>query len=172
VKPFVWSTLWEPELSPVEVLVRSAIVYLGLLVVFRLIGRKELSRYSPFDFAVILLVATALRKSLVGDDDSLTTAFVALGTILGLDVLLSWLAFRSRLLARVLEGPPRQLVDDGKPIDEALRRSRFTREELVSRLRKYGIDRLEDVQSAWLERDGHVTFVIRGALLPRQTGRA
>lgn len=172
MKPFVWHELWQPRWSPLEVVVRSALVYLVLWLMFRLVGRKELSRYSTFDFAVVLLVTQALRETLVGDDRSLTTGFIALGTILGLDLLLSWLSFRSSLLAALFEGRPRKLMEAGKVIEPALRRSRFTRDELVSRLRRYGIDRLDEVDSAWLERDGKVTFVVRAGPARRPAVRS
>ncbi len=168
MKPLDWHRLWTPELSPLEIVVRATIVYLGVLVLLRLVGRKELARYSPFDFLLILLVSQGLRQTLVGSDKSLTSGFLAVGTLLVLDLLLSWLTFRSRRVAAVVEGLPSKLVEDGRPIEEALRRSRFSVEELRARLRRYGIDRLEAVESAWLERDGNVTFVLRAGVRPSQ----
>ncbi len=168
MRPFDWHQLWAPELSPLEIVVRATIVYLGVLVLFRLVGRKELARYSPFDFLLILLVSQGLRQTLVGSDKSLTSGFLAVATLLALDLLLSWLSFRSRRFAGVVEGFPSKLVEDGRPIEEALRRSRFSLDELRARLRRYGIDRLEWVESAWLERDGNVTFVLRAGARPSQ----
>jgi uncharacterized membrane protein YcaP (DUF421 family) len=168
MKPFDWTQLWTPELSPLEIVVRATIVYLGVLVLFRLVGRKELARYSPFDFLLILLLSQGLRQTLVGSDRSLTSGFLAVATLLGLDLLLSWLSFRSRRFAALVEGRPSKLVEDGRPIEEALRRSRFSLDELHARLRRYGIDRLEAVESAWLECDGNVTFVLRAGARPSQ----
>jgi len=168
--PIDWHQMWVPELSPLEVVVRAVVVYLIVLALFRVIGRKELSRYSPFDFLLVLLVSQALRQTLVGSDKSLTGGLLSLATLLGLDLLLSWLSFRSRRLAALLEGSPSKLVQDGRPIVEALRRSRFSLDEIQSRLRRYGIDRLEWVESAWLERDGNVTFVLRSGAVPRMEG--
>lgn len=172
MKPIDWHQMWVPELSPLEVVVRAAVVYLIVLALFRLAGRKELSRYSPFDFLLILLVSQALRQTLVGSDKSLTNGLVSLATLLGLDLLLSWLSFRSRRFAALVEGRPRNLVQDGRPIVEALKRSRFSLDDLQSRLRRYGIDRLECVESAWLEGDGNVTFILRSGAGPRMEGGA
>jgi uncharacterized membrane protein YcaP (DUF421 family) len=169
MKPIDWQQLWTPELSPLEVVLRATIIYLGVLALFRLVGRKELARYSPFDFLLILLVSQGLRQTLVGSDKSLTSGFVAVGTLFGIDLLLSWLSFRSRRFAALVQGRPSKLVEDGRPIEEALRRSRFSIDEIRSRLRRYGVDRLDAVESAWLERDGNVTFVLRAGARPSRT---
>lgn len=163
-----WETMWSPELSPLEIVLRAAVVYVAGLILFRLAGRKELARYSPFDFLLILMISQALRQTLVASDRSLTSGLLSLGTLLALDVLFSWSSFRSRRVATVVEGQPRKLLQDGQPLHDALQRSRFTVDELQARLRRYGIDQLEAVESAWLERDGNVTFVLRGGARPAQ----
>jgi uncharacterized membrane protein YcaP (DUF421 family) len=163
-----WTAMWKPELSPLEIVLRAVIVYLAALSLFRVVGRKELARYSPFDFLLILLVSQALRQTLVASDKSLTSGLLSLVTLLSLDLLFSWSSFRSRRIAALVQGRPRKLVEDGRPIDQELRHSRFTVDDLRARLRRYGIDRLEAVESAWLERDGNVTFVLRFGTRPSQ----
>ncbi len=168
MRPFDWAALWRPELSPLEIVFRAVVVYAVALALFRIVGRKELARYAPFDFLLILLVSQALRQTLVAGDKSLTSGILSLATLLALDLLLSWSSFRNRRVGALVQGRPRKLVEDGRPIDEELRHSRFTVDELRSRLRRYGIDRLEAVESAWLERDGNVTFVLRLGAGPSQ----
>lgn len=168
MRPFDWGALWKPEISPLEIVFRAVVIYAAALALFRLAGRKELARYSPFDFLLILLVSQALRQTLVASDKSLTSGLLSLATLLGLDLLFSWSSFRSRRVAALVQGRPRKLVEHGRPIDAALRRSRFTVDELQARLRRYGIDRLEAVESAWLERDGNITFVLRLGARPSQ----
>jgi uncharacterized membrane protein YcaP (DUF421 family) len=166
-RPFDWYGLWTPEQSPLEIVVRSTIIYLGVLVLLRIVGRKELARYSTSDILLLLLLSQGLRQTLVGSDKSLTSGFLAVGTLLGLNVLVSWLSFRSRRFAAVVRGRPTKLVSEGRPVEEALRRSRLTVEEIRARLRRYGIDRLESVDSAWLESDGTITFVLRDGARPK-----
>lgn len=166
MRPFDWTSLWRPELSPLEIVCRAAVIYLAALVLFRIAGRKELARYSPFDFLLILLASQALRQTLVASDKSLTSGLLSLATLLGLDLVFSWASFRSPRIGALVQGRPRKLVEDGRPLEAALRRSRFTVDELRSRLRRYGIDRLDAVESAWLERDGNVTVVLRGGARP------
>ena len=161
MRDFDWHGMWHPTWPPGEVALRAGLIYLFILILFRLIGRKELSRYSGFNVAVLFLISVATRQTILGDDTSLTNAMVALGTIFGLDYLLSVLVFRSRGLADILEGPVRQLVKDGVPNPRQLVHCRISREELEAELRRYGRSSLDEVEAAYLERSGRITFTFR-----------
>ena len=150
-----------PSWPPWEVALRAALVYGVLVVLLRLAGRKEITRYSVFDIAALVLITVAARTAIVGEDHSLTSAFVALATIFGLDLLLSWTSFRSHRLATIIEGPRVLLVEDGRVREEALRHLRLSHDELLARLRVHGTDDLARVRSAYMEHDGKVTFVLR-----------
>jgi Predicted membrane protein len=95
------------------------------------------------------------------DDASLTTAALALGTVISWDVLFSWLGFRSRFAAMLLKGRPRLLVKDGLPLREELHASRISMDELLSRAREAGLGDLGRVDQAHLETDGKISFVLR-----------
>lgn len=161
MKPFDFVGLWVPELAPWEVMFRAAFVYVLVQVLFRAVGRKELGRWGTSDVALLFLVATAARKSIVADDASLTTAAIGLGTIVGLDWLLSLLTSRSARAADLLEGPIRQLVRDGELVRAELRRTRVSEDELLARVRERGRESLADVKDAFLERSGKITVVLR-----------
>jgi uncharacterized membrane protein YcaP (DUF421 family) len=153
--------MFTPTISPWEVALRAALIYLGIIALLRLAGRKELGRYSHYDVALLFLVTTAARQSIVGSDQSLTSAFVGLATIIGLDRLLSEITFRWPATDRALSGSTLQLLRDGIPDEDALRRSRLTVEDLRSRLRKHGTDDLQRAAAAYLETNGQITFVLR-----------
>jgi len=153
--------MWEPEQPPLETILRATLIYLGVYFLLRLAGRKELSRYSSFDLAVIFLLAQAVRRAITVDDPSITSAMIGLVTLIGWDVFLSWVSFRSPLAGKVLKGSPRLLVQDGRPLEEALRASRIGRDELKARLRLYGTEDLAAVERAYLETDGKVSFVLK-----------
>jgi uncharacterized membrane protein YcaP (DUF421 family) len=104
-----------------------------------------------------------LHRTLVGDDNSLTTGFLALATLGAWDRFFSWLSFRDRAAARVLEGRPLELVHEGELVHENLRKSQISRSELLSRLRSHGRDDLGSVRAAFLEPNGRVTFLFREA---------
>jgi len=154
--------MFVPALSPVEVVARATLVYLFVLVLFRLFGRAQKARHAGFDLTVMFLVGTALRKTIVADDPSLTSGAVGLATLYVLDWLVSFLTWRNERLSLVVEGRPRQIVKDGRPLEDALARSHLDVHELRARLREQGTDRLEKVHAAFVERDGKVTFLLRG----------
>jgi len=161
MSPFDWQGLWTPDLNPLEVVFRASAVYLFAQLVLRLTGRKEFGRSSTFDIVVLLIISVCLRKSIVADDDSLTTAFLALGTLGGWDRFFSWLAMRSHKASLVLNGKPVELVREGKVNETNLRKSLMSRDELLSRLREHGTESLRKVRLAYLEPDGKVTFMMK-----------
>lgn len=154
-------TLWKPELSPLEVVLRAAIIYAFLLVAFRVVGRKELGRWGASDVVLIFLISVAARQSIVADDRSVTTAMLALGTLLGLDWAVSALTARSPRLADFIEGKVRQLVRDGELQRDVMRRTRISEDELLEQVRRAGKEKLSDLKDAFLERSGKITVVLR-----------
>jgi uncharacterized membrane protein YcaP (DUF421 family) len=161
VRTFDLERILSPELNPLEVVLRAAAVYLLVQLVFRLAGRKALQRWGPPEIVLLFLVTTAVRKSIVADDESITTALVALVTIVGLDRLVTTLTARWRKAADVIEGPVVRLVRDGQVDRAAMARVRIGEHELLARVRERGHERLEDVRDAWFERSGEVTLVFR-----------
>ncbi|ACL66716.1 conserved hypothetical protein [Anaeromyxobacter dehalogenans 2CP-1] len=155
------SALWRPELPPWEVVFRAAFVYLFVQVLFRVVGRKEFARWGVSDIVLLFLVTTAVRKTLVADDASLTTAVVALTTLVALDWLFSLVTSRSRRAADLLEGRIRQLVRDGVLQRDVMRATRVSEDELLAHVRRLGKGSLADVKDAYLERSGSITVVLR-----------
>ena len=165
MEPISWAEMWRPEESLPEVVIRAALVYLFVIALFRVAGRKELGRLSGFDVSLLFLITVALRRSVTGDDSSLTTAFVALATMVGLDRLLTYLAWRSDAIARFVEGPRRILVEQGELQWEELKRTRITADEVMAGLRRHGHDDLSVVKRAYLERNGKLSYVLHGKKL-------
>ena len=153
--------LFVPTLSPLEVIVRVGLVYLLVLVLFRLFGRSQQARHAGFDLVVLFLLGTALRKTLVVDDESVTTGALALVTLFALDWLMSLLTFRSERFSLLVEGRPRRIVLDGAPLEDELARSRINVHEVREHLREKGTEELSRVRAAYVERDGRITFVMK-----------
>ena len=142
-----------------EFVVRGAVSYLGLLVLLRLTGRHTFGEMSPFDIIVLILVGGVLRSAIVGNDNSLTGAFIAISTILALDKLLGMLAARSAPAAHLLEGQPLLLVRHGRVIDVALRRASLSQEDLLRELRMHEVETLDEVREARLETTGRISVL-------------
>lgn len=161
MRPFDLASLLVPELHPLEVVLRAALAYLSVQVVFRIAGRKAFGRWGPPEIVLLFLVSTAMRKSIVADDPSVTTAMIALVTIVALDRVATTLTARSARSADVVEGPVLQLVREGKLDRAAMARARLGEHELLARVRAKGRERLDEIRDAWFERSGEVTIVFR-----------
>jgi uncharacterized membrane protein YcaP (DUF421 family) len=109
--------LFQPKTSLLEVALRVVLVYVFLLIVLRLQGKKEFAQLEPMDLLIMLILSETVSPALTDDDTSLPVAFVAAGTLAGLTVLTSYLTFRFRKLEKLIHGEPTVLIKDGK-VDE------------------------------------------------------
>jgi uncharacterized membrane protein YcaP (DUF421 family) len=137
------------------------ICFLVLMFAFRLLGKRELSRLSPFELVTLMLIPEILSNTLQGEG-SLLQGLSGLCTVLGLVLGTSLLAQRFRAVQGALEAPPSVLVADGVVLEEAMNAERITPDELASEMRKQGICNLQDVRFAVLEGGGNITFIPRG----------
>ena len=150
-----------PELgsSFPEVAIRVALVYLFLVIVLRISGKREVGQMSILELIVVLLISDAVQNSMVGENSSVWGGMVAVLTLLGLDYGLSVLTSRSRRLHKAIEGEPRLLVRDGRLLTKALREEGVDAEDVRAAVRGEGLARIEDVRMAVLETDGSISVV-------------
>lgn len=146
-------------MSLVDVVVRTALVYLALLIGLRLAGKRELGQMTTFDLIVILLVANAVQNAMVGANVSLTAGIVAAATLIGLNAVVWRLGRRFRWMSEQLRGTPTLLVHEGVALREPLEREGVDREELLQALREHGVDDLAKVKEAVLEVDGTISVI-------------
>ena len=145
-----------------EPVLRTVTMYLALLVVFRLSGKRSLSEATTFDFVLLLIISEATQQALLGQDYSITTALLVILTLVAVDIGLSLVKQRSRRIARVLEGVPLVIVDDGELLRGRMAKARVDEEDIMTAARKHhGLERLEDVKYAVLERNGGISIVPR-----------
>src|SRR5688572_9202331 len=95
--------------------VRAAVVYLALLLLFRIIGKRSLAETGVFDFVLLLIIAEATQQAMIDDDNSMTNAFLIIVTLLALNVGVSLLQLRLPLVGRLIDGVPVLIVVDGTP---------------------------------------------------------
>jgi uncharacterized membrane protein YcaP (DUF421 family) len=144
-----------------DIVLRSIVLFVFLVVLMRVIGRRELSSMEPFDLVVLIVVGDLVQQGVTQQDYSITGAVLAVGTFGVLTVFVSWISFRFPRVRPVLDGRPVVLLEDGKPIEVNLRRERITIEELAAQARVNGIEKLERVKWAVLETGGQVSFIKR-----------
>ena len=142
-----------------DIVLRGVFVFVFLYVLMRMIGRRELSSLEPFDLILLIVLGDAVQQGLTQDDYSLTGAFLAIGTIAVLQLVVSYANFRFPKLRPVLDGEPIVVVQDGKPIEKNLKRERVTIEDLAAAARQQNIAKIEDVQWAVMETSGAISFI-------------
>ncbi len=142
-----------------DIVLRAIAVFFFLLVLTRIIGRRELSSLQPLDLILLIILGDAVQQGLTQDDYSLTGSFLAVGTIALLQVFVSWLGWRFKKLRLVLDGEPIVVVQDGKLIERNLKRERLTPEEVAEEARAEQIAHLSEVRYAILETNGRITFI-------------
>jgi uncharacterized membrane protein YcaP (DUF421 family) len=145
----------------VDVVLRAALIFVFVFALVRLMGRRELSRLEPFDLIVLIVIGDLVQQGVTQQDVSVTGAVLAVGTIVLLTVFMSWVSFRFPRLRPVLDGRPVVLLEDGRPIEDNLRRERITMEELAAQARSQQIMSLGDVRWAVLETSGGVSFITK-----------
>jgi uncharacterized membrane protein YcaP (DUF421 family) len=142
-----------------DLVLRTAAVFAFLLLLTRVIGRRELSALQPFDLILLIILGDAVQQGLTQDDYSLTGAFLVIGTFAVLQVFVSWVGYRFPRARPVLEGAPIIVVQDGEVIERNLRRERLTVEEIAEEARSQHIAHLADVRWAVLETNGNISFI-------------
>jgi uncharacterized membrane protein YcaP (DUF421 family) len=142
-----------------DIAVRGVVLFILMYLLTRVIGRRELSSFQPFDLILLIVLGDSIQQGLTQDDYSVTGAFIAIGTIAALQVLTSWSAFRFPWLRRLLDGHPIVLVEDGKVIERNLRRERLTMDDIAEQARSNQIASIQDVQWAIFEPSGTISFL-------------
>ncbi|TMK68909.1 MAG: DUF421 domain-containing protein [Actinobacteria bacterium] len=142
-----------------DIAIRGVAVYCFLYLLTRVIGRRELSSLEPFDLILLIILGDAVQQGLTQDDYSVTGAMIGVGAIAAMQVSTSFLSFRFRRLRPLLEGEPIIIVEDGKPIEQNLKRERLTAEELMAEARGQQIESLDNIKWAVLETSGKISFI-------------
>lgn len=142
-----------------DIVLRSAVIFVFVMIVVRLLGRRELSKMEPFDLLILVVIADFVQQGVTQQDYSVTGAILAVGTFGLLIVATSWLSWRFPRTRPLLDGNPVVLVEDGKPIMDNLRRERISIEELAAQARLQQIASMNTVRWAILETNGDISFI-------------
>src|SRR6188508_2093478 len=137
-----------------DIVFRAVFLYLFVIFVMRVIGRRELSSMTPFDLVLLIVLGDAIQQGLTQDDYSVTGAVIAVSAIATMQVLTSYLSFRSKRIRTVMEGNPLVIVDRGELVRKNLVRERMTEDEVAEEARQQEISSLDEVEWAILEANG------------------
>jgi uncharacterized membrane protein YcaP (DUF421 family) len=149
--------------------IRGVAVYLFVFVVFRLLGKRSLAEITTFDFVLLLIISETTTDALIGEDYSLMACFVMVSTLVGLDYLLSLLKEKSKTFQVVSEGAPLIIVDHGKTLATRMKMTKVDKDDVMEAARiLHGLERLEQIKYAVLERDGSISIIPMNKQSPKQ----
>jgi uncharacterized membrane protein YcaP (DUF421 family) len=141
-----------------EFILRGAVVYLVLLVMVRVSGKRTVGQFTPFDLLVVMLLSEAVSNSLSGGDDSLIGGLLIAATLIALNMLVALASSRSRKLSDILDGTAVLLGRDGKFFDNVVKDCRLAEADLEQALREADCAR-DHMKCAFLEADGAITIL-------------
>lgn len=143
-----------------EKVARPILVYLFLVVLLRIFGKRELAQLNPFDLVVLLSLANTVQNAIIGEDNSVFGGMIGALSLCAFNYAVVRFLFQHRRLDQILEGSPTTLVEDGKLIPEALGKELLTEAELATVAHRQGFAGLDEIDSCVLEPGG--TFFIQG----------
>jgi uncharacterized membrane protein YcaP (DUF421 family) len=146
-----------------DLAIRAIILYLFVIFVMRIVGRRELSSLTAIDLVLLIVMGDAIQQGLTQDDYSMTGAIIVISTIAVLQVFSSYAGYRSRRIRTILEGQPVVLIDDGKLLETNLRRHRLCQDDVAEEMRLQQIMSFDDVRWAILEANGRISFIEKKA---------
>jgi uncharacterized membrane protein YcaP (DUF421 family) len=142
-----------------DIALRAIALYVFVVFVMRVIGRRELSSMTPFDLILLIILGDAIQQGLTQDDYSVTGAIIAVATMATMQVLTSYLSFRSRRARKVLEGEPIVVIERGELVEHNLQRERMTADEVAEEMRQQQIASIGQVEWGILEANGSISFI-------------
>lgn len=143
-----------------ELVVRAVVVYVVLLLLIRLTGKRQIGQFSPYDLVLLLILSNAVQNSMNAGDNSLVGGLVIALTLVTLNHLVGLLTFRSKRMEGIIDGRPQVLIHDGKLFEDVMTNAKITHTELMSSLRESGYFSIGEVELAILENNGRIS--VRG----------
>ena len=150
-----------PALPYWEFVVRGVAVYLFLLVLLRVTGKRQIGQLSPFDLVLLLVLSNAVQNSMNGGDNSLTGGMVSAATLVLLNFVLGLITARSKKIEALVEGRPQVLIHNGQLFEDVMAGAQLTHHELQAALRQAGCASMHEVRTAVLENNGAISVIKR-----------
>jgi uncharacterized membrane protein YcaP (DUF421 family) len=144
-----------------ELVIRAAAIYIFLVIILRVSGKRQFSEITTFDFVLLLIISEAVSQGLYGSADySLIASVILVSTLIAIDILLSYAKRMSPLLEGLIESKPTILVRDGQLVEENMKGERVDEADILSAARlTFGLDGLDQIRHAVLEVDGSISVI-------------
>lgn len=143
-----------------EIVLRAAAIYLFLMIVFRISGRRALAEMTGFDMVLLLIIGESVSQGLIGDDFSVTTALILVATLVLIEQGMAVLKEKVPAAARWLDDVPLIVVQDGKPLPKRMRMAQVDEQDVLEAARSaHGLEKMRQVKYAVVERSGAISIV-------------
>ena len=140
-----------------ELVIRGAVVYVFLITLLRITGKRQIGQLSPLDLVLLLILSNAVQNSMNAGDNSLIGGLISAATLVALNYLIEYAAVKSKKLEGIIEGRPQVIIHEGKLFEDVIRNAKITQMEVESTLRESGFFDMKDVKLAILENNGKVS---------------
>ncbi len=157
----VTQTMWTMTVPWWELIARSLIVYIFLLTLIRLTGKRQVGQLAPFDLILLLVLSNAVQNAMNGGDNSVQAGIISSLTLVLLNYGIGYVTFRSKRFEALIEGRPQVLIHNGKLYKDVMEKQRLTQHELDAALRRQGVSDIAHVHVALIENNGEITVQLR-----------
>lgn len=140
-----------------ELVIRGAVVYVFLIALLRITGKRQIGQLSPLDLVLLLILSNAVQNSMNAGDNSLIGGLISAATLVALNYLIEYATVKSKKLEGIVEGRPQVIIHEGKLFEDVISKAKITQLEVESTLRESGFFDLKDVKLAILENNGKVS---------------
>ncbi|MGE8289580.1 MAG: DUF421 domain-containing protein [Stenotrophomonas sp.] len=142
-----------------EFILRAVVVYVVVLTMVRVAGKRALGQFTPFDMLLLILLGNAVQNALLGQDTSLGGGLILAATLIVLNYFVGWVTTRSPAVERVIDGEPVVLARHGQVLHRVLQRELVSKADFARAMRDAGCENIDEVDLALLEINGHITFL-------------
>ena len=154
-----WQELFGLSVSPWELIIRGTAVYWFLVIVFRLVLRRDTGSVGIADILLLVIIADASQNAMAGEYRTISDGLILVSTIIGWNVAIDWVSFRFPRLRRLFEPKKLELIRDGRILRRNMRKELIAEEELMGKLRQHGVEDAKDVKAAYMEPDGEISVI-------------
>ena len=153
--------MWKLGVEWWELILRAIIVYVFLLVLLRITGKRQVGQLAPFDLVLLLVLSNAVQNAMNGGDNSVLGGLISAVTLVAINYAVGRATYKSKKLEALIEGRPEVLIHNGKLFTDVMEREQLTHHELNAALRAAGCASVEDVHYALLENNGQISVQLR-----------
>jgi uncharacterized membrane protein YcaP (DUF421 family) len=154
-----WKTVFLPDTSLIEIILRGSIMYIALFAMLRIILKRQTGTLGMTDLLLITLLADASQNAMAGEYKSIPDGIVLVATIIFWNYLFDWLSYKSEWFAHLIEPPPLPLIKNGKMLRRNMRQELITEDELMMELREQGLEDISKVKESYIESDGRISVI-------------